>query len=51
MRTRVAKRSAESPPGTLFIDENAFDLFKSRFEPLGADEPHRRVETADGQQC
>jgi predicted kinase len=49
MRARVAKRSSELPPGALFIDEKAFEFFKSRFEPLGADEPHRRIETAESE--
>jgi hypothetical protein len=48
MRTRGAKRSEELPAGALFIDANAFNLFQSRSEPLGEDEPNRRVETGDG---
>jgi predicted kinase len=44
MRTRVQKRTAE--PGSLFIDGNAFDLFKSRYEPIMADEESVLIVTA-----
>ena len=31
--------------GSLFIDDNAFELFKTRFEPLGADEAFEVIQT------
>ncbi|GAA4007530.1 hypothetical protein GCM10022631_19350 [Deinococcus rubellus] len=37
-RERVRRRNAE--PGSLFIAENTYDLFRLRFEPLGPDEAH-----------
>ncbi|MDP9195795.1 MAG: ATP-binding protein [Pseudomonadota bacterium] len=37
-RSRVLKRTADMPPGAMFIDENAIALFRTRFEPLGLDE-------------
>lgn len=43
MRRRVLERTAQLPPGTLFIDEAAFELFKARFEPLGPDEKCVRI--------
>jgi predicted kinase len=43
MRRRVMARSRQMPPGELFIDEHAFELFVSRFEALGEDEAHEVV--------
>jgi len=43
MLERVLKRTRDMPEGALFIDENAFHLFKKRFDPLGQDEPHRII--------
>ena len=40
MRARVRARSGTMPPGTLFINEQAFDIFLSRFQPLQPDEEH-----------
>lgn len=48
MRRRVLERTEELPVGVLVIDEAAFELFKTRFEPLGPDEEHVRIRT-DGQ--
>ncbi len=45
MRRRVLERTDELPPGTLWINEAAFELFKARFEPLGEDEVHILLET------
>ena len=45
MRTRVSHRTAQMPKGALQIDENALREFSERFEPMGADEPHRIVRT------
>ena len=45
MRTRVLSRTAQMPNGALQIDENALREFRERFEPMGADEPHRIVRT------
>lgn len=46
MRKRVLKRTSELPFGELVIDENAFELFKTRFETLGADEEHIPIDTS-----
>jgi len=43
---RVLGRTREEGEAALHIDENAILLFKSRFEPLGADEDHTTVETS-----
>jgi predicted kinase len=40
MRARVRERSTAMPPGALFINEQAFDVFLTRFEPLGPDEEY-----------
>jgi len=45
MRHRVLQRTKDLPEGALVIDENAFELFKSRFEPLGEDEKHVTILT------
>lgn len=34
LRARVAKRTSEMPEGVLFINSQALDLFKNRFEPV-----------------
>ena len=39
-RKRVANRTRQVPEDSLWINHEAFDLFKTRFEPLQADEPH-----------
>lgn len=39
LKARVRKRN-ENLQGSLYIDDEAFELFKSRFEPLGEDEEH-----------
>jgi predicted kinase len=39
LKARVRKRN-ESLQGSLYIDDHAFELFKSRFEPLGEDEEY-----------
>jgi predicted kinase len=36
---RVRKRN-ENLQGSLYIDDHAFELFKTRFEPVGEDEEH-----------
>ena len=45
MRKRVAKRSNNLPTDSLWIDENAFELFKQRYEALGEDENYIVIET------
>ncbi len=47
MKRRVAQRNASLSPDTpgrgldyLYIDDEALEAFKSRFEPLGSDEKH-----------
>jgi hypothetical protein len=45
MRARVQKRTAEMPPGALFIDDNAFDLFKTHYEPAMPDEDFITIQT------
>jgi predicted kinase len=39
LRERVRQRN-ENLQGSLYIDDHAFELFKTRFEPLGKDEEH-----------
>lgn len=39
----LARNDTLESSGSLFIDQNAFELFKSRVEPLGSDEPHVRI--------
>jgi len=48
MRRRIKERSAEPADAVLWIDEAAFELFKTRFEPLAEDEEHVRIETGAG---
>lgn len=43
MRKRVRERSENPPPDSLWINEEAFDRFKSRFEPLAEDEERTTV--------
>ncbi len=45
MRKRVAKRSNNLPNDSLWIDENAFELFKKSYEALGDDENYIVIET------
>jgi len=45
MRRRVLGRSTELPADALWIDEAAFELFQTKFEPPGEDEEHVRIET------
>ena len=40
MRRRVLARTAVMPPGALWINGAAIDLFRLRLEPLGPDEDH-----------
>jgi predicted kinase len=42
-RARVLQRTGEHPPGALFINEAAFDLFAAQFEPMGPDEAHTEI--------
>lgn len=42
-RERVLKRTDEMPDGALFIDDNAIQLFWSKFEPLQDDEVAIRI--------
>lgn len=46
MRKRVLERTAHLPFGGLVIDKAAFELFKSRFEPLHDDEEHTAIDTS-----
>jgi predicted kinase len=43
-RARCLRRN-EDPKDSLVVTENTFEVLKSRFEPLGADEPFELVET------
>lgn len=45
LRERVLKRSEKLDNETFFIDENAFEVLKEKFEPLGAEENHELVNT------
>ena len=45
MRNRVAKRNSNLPSDSLWIDENAFELFKQSYEALGEDENYIVIET------
>lgn len=45
-RKRVAKRTQKVPDDSLWINDAAFDLFRTRLEPLQADEPHTRIDGA-----
>ena len=45
MKSRVLNRTHRMPEGALYIDENAINIFRTRFEPLDADEPHRLIAT------
>lgn len=46
MRRRVLERTRTLHNTALFIDENAFELFKDRFEPLRSDEGHIVIDTS-----
>jgi predicted kinase len=48
MWKRVLERTYNPSSQALFIDENAFELFKKRFEPLEPDEEHIIVDTSAG---
>lgn len=43
-RKRVADRTRQVPDDSLWINHEAFDLFKTRFEPLQSDEPHVSID-------
>ncbi|MGB3640569.1 MAG: ATP-binding protein [Rivularia sp. (in: cyanobacteria)] len=45
MLLRVAKRNSNLPSDSLWIDENAFELFKQSYEALGDDENYIVIET------
>jgi hypothetical protein len=45
MRKRVAKRNNNLTNDSLWIDENAFELFKQSYEALGDDENYIVIET------
>jgi predicted kinase len=42
LKERVRKRN-ENLRGSLYIDDHAFELFKTRFEPLGKDEEYESI--------
>ncbi|HBP23640.1 MAG TPA: hypothetical protein DEA08_38420 [Planctomycetes bacterium] len=44
MRARVLARSANLPRDSLWIDLEVLERFRPRFEPLGPDEEHVRVQ-------
>lgn len=44
MKRRVEKRNELLDGRGLFIDENAFNTFLERFEPLQADEKHNEIQ-------
>ncbi len=46
MRARVKARSEDVPDDSLWINEAAFDLFRTRFEPLADDEERIEVDGA-----
>lgn len=45
MEDRVLQRTKEMPDGQLFIDKNAIEVFRARFEPLREDEDHISIKT------
>lgn len=45
MRTRALSRTAQMPKGALYIDDNALNEFRNRFESPDIDEPHITVRT------
>ena len=45
MQKRVAKRSNDLPNDSLWIDENAFELLKQRYEALGEEENYIVIKT------
>ncbi len=44
-RARTLKRTAAKEDGALFIDENALDEFRARFEPVASDEHAVTIQT------
>lgn len=48
MRKRALKRSAEMPPGALFIDENALNVFMARYQPINFSEEHAVIIDSSG---
>lgn len=46
-KQRALARTDEMPDGALFIDEVAFEMLKSKFEPLDDDEAHIVVTSED----
>lgn len=49
MRKRALKRTAERPPGALFIDENALNVFMSRYEKVNFSEEHAVIIDSSGE--
>jgi predicted kinase len=47
-RARCARRSGDVPRDSLWINTPALELFRTRFEPLGADEAFVEVDGAAG---
>ncbi len=45
MQNRVAKRSSNLPNDSLWINENAFELFKQSYEALGDNENYILIQT------
>ncbi|MCB9963325.1 MAG: ATP-binding protein [Rhodospirillales bacterium] len=43
LKSRVLTRTSAQKDGEVFIDENAFNLFKTRFEPLQEDEVCEKI--------
>ena len=44
MRARTARRNRDVPGDSLWINEQAFDEFRNRFQSLGQDEEHQVVD-------
>jgi len=49
MKQRTLKRTGVSEKGAFYIDKNAIEIFKKRFEPLGADEEHIAIDNCGSQ--
>ena len=45
MKSRVQNRTANMPTGALYINEQAIESFRQRFEPLEPDEPYKLIRT------
>jgi predicted kinase len=45
MKKRVLERTSEIPPGSLWINEQAIEEFKKRFEPFEDDEEYEVILT------